>query len=84
MAAFRTVSTSAGIVVCGEDATTLDVDEGATCEVVSNGEGITGDCSGERPGRHDSLVEPCRPEGGSRCGSWCVCDGGNGLGIDGI
>ena len=82
MAAFRTISTSAGIAVCGEVATTLDVDEEATCELISDGDGITGDCSGERPGRHGSLVEPCRPEGGSRCGNWCVCDGGNGLGID--
>lgn len=82
MAAFRTISRLAGVAVCGEDATTLEVDEGATCELVSNGEGITGDCSGERPGRHGSLVVLCRPEGESRCGSWCVCDGGNGLGID--
>ena len=82
MAAFRAISRSAGIAVCGKDATTLDVGEGGTCELVSNGGEITGDCSGERPGRHGSLVEPCRPEGESRCGSCCVCDDGDGLGID--
>ena len=80
MAAFLTISRLAGVAVCGEDDATLDVDEGATCELVSNGEGITGDCSGERPGRHGSLVEPCLPEGESTCGSWCVCGGGNCLG----
>jgi hypothetical protein len=41
---------------------TLGEDGDATLR--SDGDGITGDCSGERAWRHDSLVGPCRPEGG--------------------